>query len=66
MNASHHSEIFERAVILPSTERDAWVSEACGDNASLRDLVCSLLRAHEEARSFMENTAPDLKPVGPS
>ena len=63
MNASRHAEIFERALSLPAAERDAWVAEACGGDAALRQQIESLLLAHEEARSFMETTAPDLKPL---
>ena len=65
MNAPRHAEIFESAVALPATERRAWIASACAGDDALRQHVDSLLRAHDEARSFMERTAPDLKPVQP-
>jgi serine/threonine protein kinase/tetratricopeptide (TPR) repeat protein len=66
MNSLNQSDIFERAIILPPGERLSWVAEACGRDTALRTQVESLLRAHDEARSFMESTASDLKAAKPA
>jgi serine/threonine protein kinase/Tfp pilus assembly protein PilF len=65
MNSPRQAELFEAALLLPATERNAWVANACGSDAALRQRVESLLLAHEEARSFMETSAPDLKMIQP-
>jgi serine/threonine protein kinase/tetratricopeptide (TPR) repeat protein len=65
MNAPSQSDIFEHAVALPPPERNAWVDKACAGDAPLRQQIDSLLHAHDAANSFMETTAPDLKPVKP-
>jgi len=51
------SEIFKAAVKLTPEQRAAYLDQACGTNAELRREVESLLRAHEEAGSFLENAA---------
>jgi serine/threonine protein kinase/Tfp pilus assembly protein PilF len=66
MSTLTQADIFERAVILPPGERLAWVATICGEDTALRVRVESLLRAHDEARSFMESTADDLKAARPA
>src|SRR5262245_2289824 len=66
MSSPHCADIFERALSMPTAERDAWVAEACSHDAALREQVQSLLRAHNDANSFMESPAEDLKPASPT
>jgi eukaryotic-like serine/threonine-protein kinase len=52
-------ELFEHALALPPAEREAFLSQHCGDDAALRRAVDELLRAHDEAGAFMgEPVAP--------
>ena len=65
-------ELFERAIQLTSPdERRAFIEEACGNNAALRNSIHNLLECHSEAgqllflqedRSFAENN-PTPAPV---
>ncbi|MCH7871917.1 MAG: protein kinase, partial [Planctomycetes bacterium] len=57
------TELFERAVDLPATERSAFLARECGDDAALREEVESLLTHDAEAsQSFMRT--PDRPDVG--
>jgi eukaryotic-like serine/threonine-protein kinase len=49
--------LLEEALAQPPDEREAFVVEASGDNAELRDEVLSLLKAQAEASNFMERSA---------
>src|SRR5436190_3048046 len=51
------SPIFRQAVDLPSEERAAFLSTACGEDAVLRADVEQLLFAHEQSGSFIESPA---------
>ena len=51
------SEIFESAIKLDPTERESYISKACGTDESLRAELESLLAAHNKADSFMESPA---------
>ncbi len=42
-------------------ERDAFLQEACGDNAALRAEIDALLAAHNDAGSFLERTPEELE-----
>jgi eukaryotic-like serine/threonine-protein kinase len=58
-------EIFEGALDRPESERMAWVAEACGDDASLRQRVKQLLAACNQLGSFLgtsgqTHTSPTL------
>ncbi len=56
-NVPRESEesVFERAVAISSPgERVAFLSEACGNDAKLRERVERLLAAHERAGGFMK------------
>ncbi len=44
--------------IQTSEEREAYLAQACGGDASLHSQVQALLRAHAEAGSFLEKPAP--------
>ena len=50
-------EIFQQALERPLDERAAFVETACGGDASLEARVARLLRAHEEAGSFLGGDA---------
>ncbi len=52
-------EIFETAIQLQPRERPAFVQEACGGDAKLRQAVLAMLAADEEADSLLD------QPVGP-
>lgn len=47
-------EIFLSAADLPKTERDAFLSEKCGEDASLRSEVEKLLAGDDSAADFIE------------
>src|SRR5262245_13138098 len=49
------SGIFKAAVKLPPEQRAAFLDQACAANQELRQEVESLLRAHEEAGSFLQS-----------
>ncbi len=46
--------IFGAALELPAGERAAYILKTCGNDASLRQHVESLLKAHDEAGGFLE------------
>jgi WD40 repeat protein/serine/threonine protein kinase/tetratricopeptide (TPR) repeat protein len=52
------SGIFDEAVGLPKEQRAVFLEKACAGNTPLRRRVEALLRAHEEAESFMDAGAP--------
>jgi serine/threonine protein kinase len=56
-NAMSESGIFKAAVKLPPERRAAYLDQACGPDEELRRDVNSLLRAHDEAGSFLHDPA---------
>ncbi|HKH74027.1 MAG TPA: protein kinase [Vicinamibacterales bacterium] len=52
-------QVFQAALERSPASRPAFVAHACGDVRSLRAEVESLLRAHEQAGSFAEESAID-------
>ncbi len=48
-------EVYERVVDLEGADRDRMLREVCGPDDTLRSEVEALLRAGQDARSFMEN-----------
>ena len=44
----------------PGEAREAYLGEVCGDDSSLRQRVSRLVKASEEAHSFLESPAIDL------
>src|SRR5688572_6496911 len=46
--------LFETAVALPSGQRAAYLKEACGEDAPLRQRVEALLKAHDQAGEFLD------------
>ena len=53
MSRSVH-DIFEQLCEVAKTERDAKLSELCGDDQKLRSEVVSLLDAHDSAQGFLD------------
>ena len=53
-------EVFQFALDLPAERRRDFLDAACGGDAELRDEVESLLAAHQEAGSFIEDSASDV------
>jgi TolB-like protein len=51
------NELFESALARTPRQREAFLVEACGDEAALRDEVDSLLTAHDEAGGFLDAPA---------
>ena len=49
------SRIFKAAVKLSPERRAAYLDQACGTDHALRGEVESLLRAHEDADSFLQS-----------
>ncbi len=48
------SALFEQVLEMPVTEREAFLDTACTDNAALRSELDSLLAAHEEEDTFLD------------
>jgi serine/threonine protein kinase/tetratricopeptide (TPR) repeat protein len=50
--------LFDKALDLPpGPERDAWLAETCGADASLKARIEALLGAHEDETSFLSDKA---------
>ena len=50
--------LFHQALEVEPHERDAFLTDACGSDATLRRRVEALLAAHEKAKGFLpEGTA---------
>jgi serine/threonine protein kinase len=55
-------QVFDEALALAaSEERKQFLDAACGDDAALRQRVELLLRAHGEAKSFLETPVVDAR-----
>lgn len=51
-------QIFERALgMVDPAARAAYLDEACGGNAALREQACLLLGAHHAAEGLMDTLA---------
>jgi WD40 repeat protein len=58
-------DIFSTALERPAgPERDAFLTEACAGDASLRQQVESLLAGHEKAGGFLDKAAGPVGPTG--
>src|SRR5207237_792051 len=56
----NEGEMFGAAVqIADPTERAAWLDQACADNTELRQRVEALLKAYEQAGSFMQQAGAE-------
>src|SRR5437763_15277138 len=60
MNTPPNREVaaFSAALQLPAGQRAAYLNEICADDPALRQRVEALLRVHEEAIPFLENSPP--------
>jgi serine/threonine-protein kinase len=50
-------DLFERALEVPHARRGKFLEHVCGENASLRDELSSLLQAGEAATDYFDNLA---------
>jgi len=50
-------DLFERALEVPHARRGKFLEHLCGENASLRDELSSLLQADEAATDYFDNLA---------
>lgn len=57
-------EAFGRVIELPPAEREAFLDEACGDDSGLREEVESLMSAHQDDPTFLEQPAASLWSLG--
>jgi serine/threonine-protein kinase len=53
----HLIDLFERALEVPQARRTEFLEQLCDDDASVRDELISLLRAHEAATDYFDNLA---------
>ena len=51
---SQIQKIFDAALEMGSRDRPGYLRQACGDDAELQLEVESLLSAHEESETFLE------------
>ena len=58
--------IFTCACDMPPEERPVFVEDSCGGDASLLELVMSLIRADEESVSAWDCAGVDVAPVAPT
>jgi eukaryotic-like serine/threonine-protein kinase len=56
----HVDAIFDAALDVGPNERGAFVAQACGSDAALRDRVRSLLAAHDRSDGFLQTPAAQL------
>lgn len=54
---SHLQDLFAAAAGLPAGSRERVLEEGCGDDMELRHNLEALLKAHDEAGSFLEENA---------
>src|SRR5215470_11496121 len=63
----HLMTLFSAALDCASdAERAAYLDRACAGDSALRAEVDALVRAHREARGFLEATNPDCTAAHPS
>src|SRR5262245_51936555 len=56
--ARRAADIFTEALSVPVGERAAFLTQACGGDEQLRQMVEAFLKSHEEIGDFLEE-APD-------
>ena len=52
-------EVFEAALEVPASDRDAWIEKTCLSDSELRAEVSSLLAADQDGRTGNRTTAQD-------
>jgi serine/threonine protein kinase/tetratricopeptide (TPR) repeat protein len=58
------NDLFLRAIEIAAPEdRRRYLDDACAGRQELRDCVDGLIRAGEQAGSFLEHRAPDMEPI---
>ena len=60
--ADREEEIFAAALSLTPEQRAAFLDQACGGDAVLRQRVAALLQAHDQAGEFLEPAPPAAGP----
>ena len=55
-------QLFHGALGRPAGDRDAYLTEACGDDTALLAEIKRLLNAHDKAGSFLESPVVELLP----
>ena len=65
MNDSSDADltVFAEAIQLSHGERPAFLARACGSDEQLRQRVERLLKAHDQAGDFLEQSAPEAEPT---
>src|SRR5262249_52874430 len=61
---THLMNIFCAALERPGSERAASLDTACAGDTALRSRAEELLRAHDQAGSFLQRPPPRLRPDG--
>src|SRR6185503_5451453 len=56
--------ILNAALELPAAQRPGYLDKACAGDAALREEVEALVRAHEQADSFLEASAASVAKIG--
>ncbi len=58
-------ELFDAALELAAGERDAYLTQACGGDETLRAEVGLLLANHERAKDFLTPSEQQIEAIGP-
>src|ERR1041385_1533716 len=54
-------QVFAEAIQLPLEKCAAYLEQACGSDGPLRQRVERLLKSHDEAGDFLEQSAPEAE-----
>jgi serine/threonine protein kinase/tetratricopeptide (TPR) repeat protein len=57
---SRDEELFTQALALPTGERATFLERACGDDAPLLQRIRTLLKSHDRAGAFLEQSAQKM------
>jgi eukaryotic-like serine/threonine-protein kinase len=63
MDRDRLAELFERALAVPSSDRGAFVVDACGGDQDLRTELASLLASHDVAPDYLDQLAHRVLPA---
>src|SRR5438128_1627417 len=55
-------DLFLAALALPAADRTAWLRQACGPDAELRERVELMLAAHDKPQSLLDRLASAAEP----
>lgn len=56
--------VFAEIIQLPASQRSAHLKQACGDDRQLLQRVERLLKAHDQAGDFLEESVPEAQAIG--